>query len=281
MDKKLKQQNDKSKAKYEKLLQEAPIRDGYVGSGKLQDKAAIITGGDSGIGRAVAVHFAREGADVAIVYLESDEDAKETQGLVEAEGRKCLLMKGDVSSEAFCKKVVKDTQSKLGALHILVNNAGTHEDDEEISGISKKQLLRTFDVNVFSMFYITQAAVEIMAHGGCVINTTSVTAYRGSEHLLDYSASKGAMVSFTRSLGKNLAAKGIRVNAIAPGPIWTPLVVASFDAEHLAKFGKDTPMGRAGLPREVAPAYVYLACDDSSYMTGQVLHINGGDVVGG
>jgi NAD(P)-dependent dehydrogenase (short-subunit alcohol dehydrogenase family) len=200
---------------------------------------------------------------------------------VEKEGKKCLLFKGDISDEGFCKQVVALTHQELGQLNILVNNAGTHEDDEDVRNIETSQLVRTFAVNIFSFFYFTQAALEIMPEGGAIINTASVTAYRGSVHLIDYAATKGAIVSFTRSLAKNLAEKKIRVNGVAPGPVWTPLVVYSFDKEHLEKFGKDTPLGRAGYPHEIAPAYVYLASEDSSYMTGQILHINGGDVVNG
>jgi NAD(P)-dependent dehydrogenase (short-subunit alcohol dehydrogenase family) len=269
------------KKQFIKELEKPSIRPGYKGSDKLKDKVAVITGGDSGIGRAVAVHYAREGADVAIVYLENDNDAQITRGEVEAEGRKCMLIKGDISSESFCKKAIASVQKQFGRLDILVNNAGTHEEDKSIAGISKDQLQHTFAVNIYSMFYLTQAALETMPEGGAIINTASVTAYRGSDHLLDYSATKGAIVTFTRSLSKNLAQKKIRVNAVAPGPIWTPLVVYSFDAGQLKKFGKDTPLGRAGYPYELAPAYVYLASDDSSYMSGQVLHVNGGDVVGG
>jgi NAD(P)-dependent dehydrogenase (short-subunit alcohol dehydrogenase family) len=269
------------KKQFIKELEKPAIRSEYKGADKLKDKVAIITGGDSGIGRSVAVHFAREGADVAVLYLENDDDAQITRDQVAAEGRKCMLIKGDVSNESFCKKAVSSVQKQYGRLDILVNNAGTHEEDESIAGISKEQLQRTFAVNIYSMFYLTQAALETMAEGGVIINTASVTAYRGSDHLLDYSATKGAIVTFTRSLSKNLAKKNIRVNAVAPGPIWTPLVVYSFDAAQLKKFGKDTPLGRAGYPYELGPAYVYLASADSSYMSGQVLHINGGDVVGG
>ncbi len=274
-------QDVKNKSKFNRELEKPPIRASYKGAGKLNGKVAIITGGDSGIGRSVAIHFAREGADVVIVYDKQDADAIDTCSLVEAEGKKCIRMKGDISKEAFCKKLVADTIKKLGRLDVLVNNAGTHEEDLTLSGISQKQLSDTFAVNMFSMFYLCKYATEVMAAGAAIINTSSVTAYRGSEHLMDYAATKGAIVSFTRSLAKNLAEKKIRVNAVAPGPVWTPLVIASFEAQHLAKFGKDTPLGRAGYPYELAPAYVYLACDDSSYMTGQVLHINGGDVVGG
>jgi NAD(P)-dependent dehydrogenase (short-subunit alcohol dehydrogenase family) len=270
-----------SKARFYKHLDVAPIRDGYYAAGKLTDKVALITGGDSGIGRSVAIHYAREGADVAIVYQHSDGDAKDTQSIVEAAGKKCLLFKGDVSNEKFCNKIATQTFKKLGALDVVVNNAGMHEDDEALEDISTKQMKRTFEVNIFSFFYLTKAALKLMPDNGIIINTASVTAYRGSEHLIDYAATKGAIVSFTRSLAKNLAPRGIRVNAVAPGPVWTPLVIDAFDAAHLSKFGKDTPMGRAGFPYEIAPAYVFLASADSSYITGQIIHINGGDVVSG
>lgn len=266
---------------FRKELEMPPIPAEYAGSGKLREQVALITGGDSGIGRSVAVYFAREGADVAIAYRESDGDAQETKQLVEAEGRKCLLLKGDIAKERFCRKIVSETVKKLGGLNVLVNNAGTHEDDPEFSGISTAQLKRTFDVNLFALFYTTKAALEVMDSPACIINTTSVTAYRGSDHLVDYAASKGGIVSFTRSLAKNLAPKGIRVNGVAPGPVWTPLIIASFDKKQLEEFGKDTPLGRAGYPYEVAPAYVYLASADAAYVTGQVLHVNGGDVVNG
>jgi NAD(P)-dependent dehydrogenase (short-subunit alcohol dehydrogenase family) len=245
------------------------------------DKVAIITGGDSGIGRAIAVHYAREGADVAIVYHSSDADAKETQTMVEQEGRSCLLIKGDLANEAFSRKMVRQVYKHFGKLSILVNNAAQQEVDTDFMDVTGKQVRRTFEVNILSFFYCTHEALKVLDEDGCIINTTSVTAYRGSEHLVDYSATKGAIVSFTRSLSKNLATKGIRVNAVAPGPIWTPLIFETFDEKHIKEFGKKTPMGRAGYPYEVAPAYVFLASAEASYITGQVLHINGGEVVGG
>jgi NAD(P)-dependent dehydrogenase (short-subunit alcohol dehydrogenase family) len=216
---------------------------------------------------------------VAIGYLKSDADAKETKGLVEAEGRRCLQVKGDLSKEANCRKLINSTIKEYGYIDILVNNAGMHEEDDEMKQISTQQLKRTFEVNIFSFFYCTKEMLNQCADDAVIINTASVTAYRGSEHLIDYAATKGAIVSFTRSLAKNLAAEGKRVNAVAPGPVWTPLVINAFDEAHLKKFGKDTPMGRAGYPYEIAPAYVYLASQDSAYMTGQVLHLNGGDII--
>jgi NAD(P)-dependent dehydrogenase (short-subunit alcohol dehydrogenase family) len=268
-----------SKKTFKKHLEVAPISADYKGSGKLASKVGLITGGDSGIGRSVALYFAREGADIAIVYRKSDEDAAETKELVEAEGRECLVIKSDVSKQSNCINIIERVKKKFGALDILVNNAGMHQEDDEIKNISSGQLKQTFEVNIFSMFYLCKAAIDIMGKGSSIINTASVTAYRGSEHLLDYSATKGAIVSFTRSLAQNLVEKGIRVNAVAPGPIWTPLVINAFDADHLKKFGKDTPMKRAGYPYELAPAYVYLACGDSTYVTGQTMHVNGGDVM--
>jgi NAD(P)-dependent dehydrogenase (short-subunit alcohol dehydrogenase family) len=248
-------------------------------SGKLAGKVALVTGGDSGIGRAVAVHFAREGADLAIVYLDEHEDARDTQSLVEAEGRRCLLISGDVGDADFCQHAVRSTATQLGRLDVLVNNAGEQHPRERPEQISLEQLRRTFNTNFFAYFSFVQAALQYLGEGGAIINTASVTAYRGSGHLLDYSASKGAIVAFTRSLAKALAERGIRVNGVAPGPIWTPLIPASFSAEHVASFGGDTPMGRAGQPAEVAPCYVLLASEDGSYMTGQILHPNGGDFV--
>jgi NAD(P)-dependent dehydrogenase (short-subunit alcohol dehydrogenase family) len=256
------------------------IRPTYKSGLRLHEKIAIITGGDSGIGRAIAIHYALEGASLAIVYHKSDEDAKQTQAMVEETNRECLLFKGDISNEAFCRKVVRETFKRFKRLDILVNNAGTHVPADDLEEISSKQFKRTFEVNMFSFYYFTQEALKKISKDGCIINTTSVTAYRGSDHLIDYSSTKGAIVSFTRSLAKNLAKEGIRVNGVAPGPIWTPLVTESFDKAHLKKFGKKTPMGRAGYPFEVAPAYVFLASEDASYITGQVIHVNGGEVVG-
>lgn len=255
------------------------IRDGYKGSDKLKGKIALITGGDSGIGRSVAVHFAKEGADVAIVYLKEDDDARKTKQLVEEAGRTCLLIEGDLKEESFCKRAVEKTVSELGRLDILVNNAAMQVPKSSPQEITSQQLKTTFGTNFYPYFIIAREAIDHLREGSCIINTTSVTAYRGSTHLLDYSSTKGAITSFTRSLSKMLAGKNIRVNAVAPGPIWTPLIPATFN--DVSKFGQDTPMGRAGQPSEVAPAYVFLASMDSSYITGQIIHVNGGEIVGG
>ena len=255
------------------------IRENYTGSGKLLGKVAFITGGDSGIGRSVAVHFAREGADVAIVYLKENKDALETQQLVEKEGRQCLIISGDLKDEKFCKAAVKKCHTTFKKINIVVNNAAIQFPQKEFENITTPQLHKTFETNIYPYFYITKAALPFLEEGDTIINTSSVTAYRGSEHLVDYSSTKGAIVSFTRSLSTMLAPKKIRVNGVAPGPIWTPLIVASFD--KVSDFGKDNPMGRAGQPSEVAPAYVFLACEDSSYITGQFIHINGGELVNG
>ena len=253
----------------------------YRASGKLQGKKAIITGGDSGIGRATAIAFAKEGADIGIIYLNEHSDARETQELVRAEGRVCELQAGDIGDPAFCRQAVEQLSAALGGVDILINNAAEQHPQERIEDISPEQLERTFRTNIFSMFYLTAAALKGMKEGSAVINTTSVTAYRGSAQLLDYSATKGAIVAFTRSLSQQLVKRGIRVNAVAPGPIWTPLIPATFDEKKVASFGADEPMGRAGQPDEVAPCYVFLASQDSSYMTGQVLHPNGGEIVNG
>lgn len=255
------------------------IRDDYRGSGRLENRIALITGGDSGIGRAVAVHFAREGAHVAIVYLEEHRDAEETKRLVEAEGRRCLALAGDVSDEAFCYEAVNRTVQEFGGLDILVNNAAEQHPQAELKDITAEQLVATFRTNIFAYFFMAKAALDHLREGGAILNTTSVTAYRGSGHLLDYAATKGAIVAFTRSLALALAKRKIRVNGVAPGPIWTPLIPSTFPEERVEKFGSDVPMGRAGQPAEVAPAYVFLASADGSYMTGQTLHPNGGGFV--
>lgn len=253
----------------------------YRGSGKLEGKVALITGGDSGIGRSVAIFFAKEGADVAIVYLNEHEDAKKTQQLVEQEGRRCVTIAGDIGDQPFCQQVVQQTVDQLGHLDILVNNAAEQHPQESIENITAEQLEKTFRTNIFSMFFLTQAALSHLKEGSSIINTTSVTAYKGNPQLLDYSATKGAIVAFTRSLSQSLVEKGIRVNGVAPGPIWTPLIPATFPEDKVESFGQQVPMQRAGQPEEVAPSYVFLASNDSSYMTGQILHPNGGSVVNG
>src|SRR4051812_5726707 len=253
----------------------------YRGSDKLKGKVALITGGDSGIGRAVAVLFAREGADVTISYLNEHKDAEETTRMVEAEGQSCLALPGDVGKENVCRQIVEKTISEFGRLDILVNNAAEQHPQEEITKISSEQLERTFRTNIFAYFYFAKAALPHLKPGSVIINTTSVTAYRGSSQLLDYSATKGAIVAFTRSLSEAIIDKGIRVNGVAPGPIWTPLIPSTFPAKKVAEFGSDVPMKRAGEPMEIAPCYVFLACTDSSYMTGQVLHPNGGEIING
>lgn len=267
----------------EKMVPEPVFDDpDYKGSGKLKNKIALITGGDSGIGKAVAVAFAKEGASVVVVYLDEHKDAKKTKKYVEATGARCLLISGDVADPEFCREAVKKTVKEFGALHILVNNAAVQFPQDSIEKITPKQLEKTFRTNIFSYFYMTQAALKYFKKGAVIINSASVTAYRGSSHLIDYSSTKGAIVTFTRSLSQSLVGKEIRVNGVAPGPIWTPLIPASFSKEKVEKFGLNTPVGRVGQPFEVAPSYVFLASEsDSSYMTGQVLHPNGGELING
>jgi NAD(P)-dependent dehydrogenase (short-subunit alcohol dehydrogenase family) len=251
----------------------------YPGSGRLKDKVALITGADSGIGRATAALFAREGADIAVVYLCEHDDAAKTKEIVEKEGRKAITLAGDIGDKDFCERAVKQTVDQLGRLDILVNNAGEQHPDEDIGNITEDQLRRTFQTNIFGMFFMTQAAEPHLEKGAAVINCTSVTMYKGSPQLLDYSSTKGAITAFTRSYAKNAIKKGIRVNGVAPGPIWTPLnPFGGQKPEDIPEFGKDTPMGRPGQPNEVAPSFLFLACEDSSYMIGQVLHPNGGDL---
>ncbi|GIZ08183.1 SDR family oxidoreductase [Flavobacterium sp. UMI-01] len=255
------------------------IRDNYRGSGKLMDKVALVTGGDSGIGASAALHFAREGANVVLVYLNETKDAVSVKNQIENMGRKCTIIKRDLTEEANCLFCVQTCIEEYGQLNIVVNNAAVQFPQDSLLDIDKEQLLKTFETNIYPYFYLTKAALEYLIPGDVIINTSSVTAYRGSEHLIDYASTKGAIVSFTRSLSTQLAPKKIRVNGIAPGPIWTPLIPSSFD--DVSDFGKDTPMGRAGQPCEVGPAYVFLASEDSSYMTGQFMHINGGEIING
>ncbi|KEO81882.1 SDR family oxidoreductase [Tumebacillus flagellatus] len=253
----------------------------YNASGKLAGKAALITGGDSGIGRAVAVLYAKEGADVAIVYLNEHGDAEETKRAVEAEGRRCVLLSGDAGDETFCQDAVASVVQAFGKLDVLVNNCAEQHPQKSLHEITAQQMERTFRTNIFSFFHMSKAALPHLKTGSAIVNTASVTAYHGHKELIDYSATKGAVVTFTRSLSLTLADKGIRVNGVAPGPIWTPLIPSTFTAEQVASFGTTTPMKRAGQPEEVATAYVFLASDDASYVTGQILHVNGGEIVNG
>jgi NAD(P)-dependent dehydrogenase (short-subunit alcohol dehydrogenase family) len=253
----------------------------YKGSGKLKNKVALITGGDSGIGKAVAVYFAKEGADVAISYLNEHKDAQETKRLVEAEGRKCLLLAGDIGIETFCQDVVQKIITEFKQIDILVNNAAEQHPQQSLLDITAEQLERTFRTNIFSYFYMTKAVLPHLHKGSSIINTASITAYDGHDQLIDYSATKGAIVTYTRSLSASLVKQGIRVNGVAPGPIWTPLIPSTFNAQQVATFGSTTPMGRAGQPCELAPSYVFLASEDSSYITGQMIHVNGGKIVNG
>lgn len=282
--KKLRKPQQQRRPGYEFKMKPLPVYDHKLvkGSGKLQNKVALITGGDSGIGRAVSVLFAKEGADIAIIYLSEHEDALLTKKIVEEEyGRKCFLIVKDISKERNCRQAIQQVASKFERIDILVNNAGMHYETAGLEEIDTSQMLKTFSVNIFSMFWITREALPYLAPGSSIINTASVTAYRGSPGLIDYATTKGAIVAFTRSLSSNLASKQIRVNGVAPGPIWTPLIASSFSPKKNAQFGSEVPMKRAGQPAEVAPCYLFLACGDSSYMTGQFLHPNGGEIVNG
>ncbi|MEN9519765.1 MAG: hypothetical protein RLZZ381_2353 [Cyanobacteriota bacterium] len=276
-------QSQNQKPALESEMNPAPQydRESYQGSGKLKGKVALITGGDSGIGRSVAVLYAKEGADVAIVYLDEHEDAQKTKQLVEAQGQKCLIIAGDISSEKFCHETVEKTVAELGKLDILVNNAAEQymENAETLEDIDSARLGSIFSTNIFSMFYFCRAAIPHLSEGSSIINTTSINAYKGNASLLSYSTTKGAILAFTRSLSQSLLAKGIRVNGVAPGPIWTPFIPDAFPAEQVKGFGKQVPMERPGQPVEVATSFVFLASDDSSYFAGQVLHPNGGVVV--
>lgn len=268
----------------EKKMKPLPVFDyqGIKGNHRLKNKIALITGGDSGIGKAVAVLFAKEAATIAIAYLKEDKDAKETQQYIEENyGRRCLLIKGDLSREVNCINAVKKTIKQFGRIDILVNNAALHYENESLEKLTTKELIKTFETNIFSFFWITKTALPYMKKGSCIINSSSVTAYRGSGSLIDYASTKGAIVSFTRSLSSNLAKKGIRVNGVAPGPVWTPLIASSFKAKKVAQHGSDVPMQRAGEPAEIAPSYLFLASSDSGYMTGQFLHPNGGEIING
>lgn len=279
--KEIRPRQSQAKPGLEKKLSPKPESKPDSPSLKLGGKVALITGGDSGIGKATALLFAQQGADIAIAYLNETSDAKETQKKVEKTGRRCLLIKGDLGNEKHCKKVIAKTVEKFGKLDILVNNAATHWEADSIEDISTAQLMKTFHSNFFSIFWVTKYAMKYLKKGSSIINTTSVTAYRGSDHLLDYAATKGAILSFTRSLSASLVDKGIRANAVAPGPIWTPLIASTLSKKDVAEFGSDVPMKRAGQPNEVATCFLFLASNDSSYMTGQVLHPNGGEIVGG
>jgi NAD(P)-dependent dehydrogenase (short-subunit alcohol dehydrogenase family) len=276
-------QNQQPGIQSEMNPQPVSVHPNYLAAGKLQGKAAILTGGDSGIGRAVAIAYAKECADVAVVYLSEHGDAAETKRLVEQEGRRCLLIAGDIGTEVFCQEAVQKAVAEFGKLDILVNNAAEQHPQQKIEDITAEQLERTFRTNIFSFFYMTKAAMPHLKSGSAIVNTASITAYKGHDSLIDYSATKGAIVTFTRSLSESLQKQGtgIRVNGVAPGPIWTPLIPSTFTAQEVAKFGADTPMKRAGQPGELAPAYVFLASDDASYITGQIIHVNGGEIVNG
>jgi len=265
----------------ESLMDPKPVAEDatYLGSEKLKGKVAIITGGDSGIGRAVAIAYAKEGADVVIVHLNEHDDAFQTKGRIEQLGQRCIVVAGDIGDEAFCQEIINKTIQTFEKIDILVNNAAEQHPQNSLLDVTTEQLERTFRTNIFSCFFLTKAALPHLKSGSVIINTASITAYEGHDQLIDYSATKGAVVSFTRSLSESLCKLGIRVNGVAPGPIWTPLIPASFQADHVATFGSTTPMKRAGQPKELAPAYVFLASEDSSYMSGQMLHINGGTIV--
>lgn len=257
------------------------LRNNYNGSHKLQNKVAVITGGDSGIGRAVGLHFAKEGADIAVVYLNEHDDAMDTKRLIEQEGQECILIDGDIGNSQFCEAAVTEILDKFKRIDILVNNAAEQHPQDHFMNISNEQFEKTFKTNIFGTFYMTKAVLPNLKEGNTIINTSSITAYQGSNDLIDYSATKGAITSFTRSLSLSLVDKGIRVNGVAPGPIWTPLIPSTFSREKVASFGGDSPMQRPGEPMELAPAYVYLASDDSSYVNGQIIHVNGGTIING